>query len=51
MHSNLEKNAAGTGKKACEKFILVGIENSVISMQENKMSFHLKTVMKLNVTY
>lgn len=38
MHSHYEKDKAHTGK-ACEKFILVGMENSVMSMQENKMCF------------
>lgn len=38
MHSHYEKNEADT-EKACEKFILVGMENSLMSMQENKMCF------------
>lgn len=36
MHSQRKKR--GDTEKAWEKFILVGIENSVISIQENKVS-------------
>lgn len=38
MHSHYEKNEADT-EKVCENFILVGMENSLMSMQENKMCF------------
>lgn len=38
MHSHYEKDEAHT-EKACEKFISVGMENSVMSMQEDKMCF------------